>query len=252
MAISITEVNLDNVAQEGLFCVKNVKAPGYSAKLKWFRERVADGLKLKILKEDDQPLGFIEYVPAEKAWRPVVAPGFLFIHCIVIYSKDKRERNLGSLLIQDCLNDAKQNRKKGVSVMSSKGSWIADKRIFIKNDFSLIEEKGRFELLEFKLDKRAPSAQLIDWERNLTRYSGWHLIYADQCPWHAKAVEELYKTSLDFDIDLKITQLKRPEDIQRSPSGYGVFGLVNNGKLLEDHYISATRFKNILKKELVS
>lgn len=35
-----------------------------------------------------------------------------------------------------------------------------------------------------------------------------------------------------------------------APSIYATFNLINNGKLLADHYISLTRFNNIIKKEL--
>jgi hypothetical protein len=34
------------------------------------------------------------------------------------------------------------------------------------------------------------------------------------------------------------------------PSGFGVFALVKDGKLLEDHYLSKRRFETIIKKEL--
>lgn len=34
---------------------------------------------------------------------------------------------------------------------------------------------------------------------------------------------------------------------QSAPSGFGVFALLKDGQLLEGHYISKTRFKNILQ-----
>ena len=37
---------------------------------------------------------------------------------------------------------------------------------------------------------------------------------------------------------------------ERMPSPYGVISLVYQGRLLADHPISATRFKNILQKDL--
>ena len=54
---------------------------------------------------------------------------------------------------------------------------------------------------------------------------------------------------MDYSIDLKLTKIETAEDAKNTPSGYGVFSLLHNGKLIEYHYISATRFKNILKKE---
>lgn len=47
-----------------------------------------------------------------------------------------------------------------------------------------------------------------------------------------------------------IRELKSAEEAKSAPSGFGVFSLVHNGELLEDHYISKTRFENIIRKEL--
>jgi len=51
-------------------------------------------------------------------------------------------------------------------------------------------------------------------------------------------------------LELHVTELKTAEEAQNAPSLYATFNLVYNGTLLADHYISNTRFKNILKKEL--
>ena len=49
-------------------------------------------------------------------------------------------------------------------------------------------------------------------------------------------------------IDLRITKITSAEQARRSPSGFGVFSLVHDGELIEDHYISKTRFSSILSK----
>ena len=54
----------------------------------------------------------------------------------------------------------------------------------------------------------------------------------------------------EYGIDLKVKKIIKAEEARNGPSGFGVYSLLYNGKLLEDHYISSTRFKNILKKEL--
>ena len=79
---------------------------------------------------------------------------------------------------------------------------------------------------------------------------GWHLLYADQCPWYEKSVFALLNTAHEHGIHLKVHKISTAQEAKNAPSGYGVFNLLKNGKLLEDHYISATRFRNILKKEL--
>ena len=198
---------------------------------------------------DGKLAGFIEYMPAEMAWRPVKADNFLFIHCIVVGSKKDRKNGVGSTLVQSCIRDADKNGFHGVVVMASDGPWLADKRLFLHNGFEKIAKKGRFDLLAYK-GHSAPNPTFVDWEKELPAYKGWHLVYADQCPWHPKSVAALTKTAEAFDIDLQVKKLETPEDAKHSPTGFGVFGLIKDGKILEDHYLSATRFKNILKKEL--
>ena len=105
-------------------------------------------------------------------------------------------------------------------------------------------------LLSKKWDTTAPDPKLLDWTAQQKKYQGWHLLYADQCPWHQKSVEALLNTAMDYDIELKVTELKTVQEAKKAPSGFGVFSLLHDGKLVEDHYLSATRFRNILKKEL--
>lgn len=251
MRTKIIEVTPDNVEQETLFCIKDIKAPGSKSKQKWFEKRYTEGLKLKILKgEADKMLGFIEYMPAKDAWRPVDADNFMFIHCMYIYAKKDRNQGLGSQLVKEAEEDAKAKNMAGLCVMTSKGSWIADKRLFQQNGFTEVDKRGRFELMSKKWDSTAPDPRLFDWTIQQRKYMGWHLVYGDQCPWHEKSVEAMLNVAMDAGIDLKVTKLESSQEAKEAPSGFGVFNLLHDGKLLEDHYLSATRFKNILKSEL--
>ena len=247
----ITEVTPENVQQETLFCIKDITKPGFESKRIWFEKQYKNGLKLKILKDaNDKMIGFIEYIPVANAWRPVNATNFMFIHCMYIYSKKDRNKGLGSMLIHEAEKDAKSKKMDGLCVMTSKGSWIADKRIFEQLGFSEVAKRGRFELLSKKWNREITDPKLFDWTAQQKKYQGWHLVYADQCPWHQKSVEAMLNVAMDFDIDLKITKLNTAKEAQKAPSGFGVFNLLHDGKLLEDHYLSATRFRNILQKEI--
>lgn len=249
--ITVVDVNPTNVLEETLFCSKDIKSAGFKAKQAWLEKRHKEGLRIKFIKDrTGKPLAFIEYTPAEYAWRPVDAEGYMFVHCMFVYRKDDRERGLGSMLLKTCEDDARQNGMKGLIAMTSDGSWIADKRLFLQNGFSEVAKRGRFELVVKDFNDNSPSAQLIDWTKQQAKYKGWNLVYADQCPWHEKAVMALHNVALDYGIDLKTTKLNTAKDAQKAPSGYGVFSLLRDGRLIEDHYISETRFRNILKEEL--
>lgn len=250
-AIILHEITPDNAEKESLFCIKDLKNPGFKAKQLWFEKRYAEGLRMKVLQDElGKKLAFIEYVPANYAWRPVEAPDFMFIHCMYVYAKKDRSMGLGSKLIEACVEDARQNGLSGVCVMTSKGSWITDKRLFEKNGFSQVDQLGRFELLSLKWNKAISDPKLLNWKSELSTYQGWHLLYADQCPWHEKSVKVMQAVAESQGIDMITTTFKSRKDIEKAPSGFGTFALIHDGRLLSDHYISETRFKNILNKEL--
>lgn len=249
--LKIIDVTPQNILQQGLYCIKNIKAPGFESKREWHGRQFKNGLQIKILRDEkDAQIGFIEFVPTEYAWRPVDADGYLFIHCILITSKLFRTKGYGSLLIEACETEAKAQDKAGIAMMCSKGPWIAGNTLFQRCGFQKTDELGRFELWAKKLKTSAKDPKLFDWTKNQKKYKGWHLIYADQCPWHYKSVTDLQDEAAEQGIELKVRKITTPRQAQQGPSGYGVYSLIHNGKLLADHYISKTRFKNILKKEM--
>jgi hypothetical protein len=249
--ILIKNVTMENVAETGVFCVKDKKSAGYKTKAEWFKNNFNHGLKIKIaIDKQEKQIGFIEYIHSEFAWRPIQASNYLFIQCIAVMVKDARNQNIGSALIKQCEHDAIANNKSGVCAMSSDGVWIAKKTLYEKNDYINAEKFGRFELMVKKFDDDNPIPKFIDWTKNLSNYQGWNLIYSDQCPWHEKSVKDLVQCASEKGINLNVIKLITPEEAQNAPSGFGTFSLIKDGKLLEDHYISRTRFENILRKEL--
>ncbi len=247
--MDLITVTPENILKEGLFCIKSQKEEGFKKKMDWYLLRYEEGLRLKILKDGSRMLGMIEYVPAEYAWRPVNAPNSMFVQCFYIYAKKDRNRGLGKMLIDDCIQDAKEAGMSAVCTMTSDGAWIHDKRLLEKMNFRLYDKRGRFELLGLPLNGKSEMS-LIDWEDKLSDYQGWHLIYADQCPWHAKVVNVIKEMSAERGINIQTRVLNSADEAKNAPSGYGVFALIRDGRLLEDHYISHTRFRNILNKEL--
>ena len=250
-SVNITDVTPENVEEETLFCIKDIAKPEFQSKRIWFVKQYKQGLRLKILKDaTPKMIGFIEYTPAIDAWRPVDANNFTFIHCMIVYSKKDRNKGFGAILLNEAEKDAKSRGMDGLCVMTSKGSWITDKRIFEQNDFIEVAKRGRFELLSKKWNVKSADPKLFDWTVQQKKYKGWHLLYADQCPWHEKSVIAMSNVALDIGIDLKVTKINTAQEAKKAPSGFGVFNLLHDGKLLEDHYLSATRFRSVLQKEL--
>ena len=249
--MKLIDVNPDNVMEHGLFCLKDKSSPGFKKKLAWYQKRFKEGLKFRMLLADDgKAAGFIEYIPSEFAWRPVQVNNYLFVHCIMIYPNKYKGLNYGSLLVESCIKEARNTGKDGVAVVTSDGAFIANSQLFLKLGFKLVDKKDRFELLAYILSD-GPKPKFYDWQKQLPEYKGWHLLYADQCPWHEKAVNSLAQAAEVHGISLKVKKITSAKAAQQAPTGYGVFNLIKDGSVLADHYISETRFKNILKQQLV-
>jgi len=248
--IEIISLNQENISQYPPKCFLNPKNEGHQIKLEWIKKRFSEGLKIKLLYLGKKCIGFIEYIPGEYVWRAVDAMGYMFIHCIWISPNKNKEKGYGSLLVKECIGDAKKEEKYGVAVITSESAFMAGKDLFLKNGFeSVTSAKPSFELM-VKTLKKGPLPKFRDWEKQLSKYKGLNIIYSNQCPWVARFIYELDEIVKKKKLKLKVTELKNAKQAQNAPSIYGVFNLVYNGKLLADHYISNTRFLNIINKEI--
>ena len=63
---------------------------------------------------------------------------------------------------------------------------------YLKNGFKLVEEQGKQQLL-VKQTKKGKLPRFKDYEKQLKKYKGWHIVYSNQCPWVARFVNELDK-----------------------------------------------------------
>lgn len=248
--IQLIEVTPENLKEYGMFCNKNPKSEGYKQKAAWYSETYKQGVRMNIAQDESgDKIGFIEYVPAEYAWRPIDAPGYMFIHCMFIYPNKNKNNGYGSQMVKKCEEDAKKLGLKGVAVMTSKGPWVATKKLFIKNDYKVVDKNGRFELCVKKFDASASDPKLLKWQENARSNKGWSLMYSDQCPWNCSSVETISRIAKEQGLNLKVSKLASAKDAQKAPTGFGVFNVLKDDKEIVDHYISKTRFLNILGNE---
>jgi len=245
------EAGAEDAFEKGICCSKDRKSKGYQAKVSWLQQPHNREVRLLLVsKHVDGIIGFAEYMPSEAAWRPVSADNYMFIQCIVMYRKASRSQGVAGKMLAVIEEKALSLGMNGVCAMCSSGTWMAGKSLFEKNGYEVCDQLGRFELLYKTFRAASPVPSLIDRNRQLEKYQGWHLLYADQCPWHQKAVSDLMEAAEEIHLELCVTRLETPEQARYAPTGYGTFGLIKDGKLLADHYISRTRFLNILRKEI--
>jgi L-amino acid N-acyltransferase YncA len=252
--IEIIELNESNLTEHALCTITNSKHEGLRQKREWIKDRLEEGLKVKVLhSEKAGDVGMIEYIPGKYAWRTVNAEKYMFIHCIFIAKKGYQRKGYGNLLIQECINEAKEKKMHGVATIASKSAFLPEKRIFLKNDFKLIDTAlPAYELLALKFGRYKEPSFPVDLAKRLDKYKkGLTIFTSKQCPFLVKVVQEVEQTAKENNIIPKIIEMKDHRDAQNSPIGYGCFGMIWNGKIIADHPISNGRFKNILKKMIV-
>lgn len=105
---------MENIDREHICCAITEKKGETCtpSKKAWMKERFADGLVFKKL--DARGKAFIEYIPAEKAWRPIVAPGYMHVHCFWVSGQFKGQ-GWANRLLSECVADAKEKGKAGVT-----------------------------------------------------------------------------------------------------------------------------------------
>ncbi len=245
--ISVTAENVDKL---GFFCyMSKRKAPGYSQKRDWLEARFAEGLRLLMIHETGgRMVGFIEYIPGEYAWRAVNAPNYMVIHCLWVVGKGKG-KGYGRRLIEACLEDARAHGMHGVATVATDRVWMAKKDIFIKNGFEEVDQAPpSFHLLARRFDDAPTPTFPADWEARQARFgAGLTIVRTPQCPYIDDAVNGVAQIAEEKGIPTKIVELHSAQEVRElSPSPYGVFGIVLDGKLFAYHYLLPKDFDKLL------
>jgi L-amino acid N-acyltransferase YncA len=246
----IVETNAANISDCSLCGNKPGRNEGHHRKSKWLQERYAEGLRYKVLRSREcGDIGMIEYALGDQAWRPVEAAGYLVIHCLMVNAKHKG-KGLGSLLLDDCLRDAKKSKCRGVAVVTSSDSFMAESDLFLKAGFVSVDRIDPYELLVKKFKRTAPDPRfIVERERLFKRYAkGLTILAADQCPYVIKSVERIAEAARTLGLKPKVVRVASAEASRELPTPYGVFSILYDGKLIAARPISATRFKNIMRR----
>ena len=248
----IIDLSPENIAEYGVCGYKDVtKHLELRRKIEWFKRYYPLGLRIKALITDTGGYqGMIEYIPGEFVHRPVSAAGYLFIHCLFVgFRNEYKDKGYASKLMDICIEEAQQSAMHGVAVVTRKGSFMADNRIFLKKGFICCDKaKPDFELMVLKTNPSAPDPKFCITPLG-DNHQGLTIIMSPQCPYSVKNVESIIKTAEKMKIAIRLIEADEHSKVQESPCAFGCFCILYNGKILSHHPISNTRFENIMKIE---
>lgn len=257
--IKIIDLTPENIADYGVCGYKDVKKhKELQNKITWFNAYYPKGLRIKALvSESGGYQGMLEYIPGKYAHRPVNADDYMFIHCVFVgFKKDFKGKGHASVLLNVCIDEAREQRMLGVSVVTRKGSFMADKDIFLKKGFEVVDKANPdFELLVLKFSNESfnPSFKKEVLNNTIAYKPGLTVIRSPQCPYTEKNVQAILETAKKkYKLTVNLLNLCDATAAQQNPCPFGTFSILYNGEIISYHPISNKRFENIMDKIIIN
>jgi N-acetylglutamate synthase-like GNAT family acetyltransferase len=238
--IRITE---ENIGKEHICCAMSNNQS--LQKKEWLKARFKEGLVF--YRSEERGKCFIEYMPAETAWQPLEADGYIHINCLWV-SGSLKGHGYSSDLLDECVRDAKEQGKKGLCILSSakKKGFLADPKYLKHKGFQVADESDtgiQLWYLPFENNTDAPRFKECA-KHPLVTDPGFVIYYSDQCPFTYYWVPRLEKAAEENGIPLKVIHIDSREAAQNAPSPVTNFSIFRDGKFLS-HEIQSE--KKLLK-----
>lgn len=244
--IRLTQENLET---EHICCaISNNKDVQVMSKKAWLSDRLDEGLVF--LKGDVRGKCFIEHIPAEYAWTPIDANGYMFIDCLWISGQFKGH-GYSNQLLEECIRDSREKGKKGLAVLSSKKKmgFLSDPKYLQYKGFAVADTADPyFELLylPFYPDADKPHFKPCVGETVQELPCGFTLYYTNQCPFTAKYVPLLKNAAQAGGADLHTVHITSREQAQSAPCPFTTFALYYDGKFITHEILSVNKFEKLL------
>ena len=239
--IKLTPENLDT---EHIRCaISGSKDPQVLTKKQWLRDRLAEGLVF--LKADVRGKCFIEYIPAEYAWVPIEAAGYMHINCFWVSGACKGHGYSNELLAA-CIEDARARGMQGLTVISShkKQPFLSDPRYLAYKGFRLADTaEPYFTLLYLPVDGSAEKPRFkAAVKEPATTDESFRLYYTPGCPFTAKYVPLIEDCARQRGIAFQSVLLDSREKARNAPAAWTNYALFYNGKYITNEILSEKKF----------
>lgn len=226
-----------NIEKEHICCAFSDKkcTESYLRKKAWLKKEFAHGYIFRRL--DARAKVFIEYGPAENAWAPVVAPGYLLLNCLWV-SGQYKGKGYAKALLETIQQEALSQGKQGIITLTGtkKLPFMGDPKWFIRQGFEACQNLPYgFTLLVKKINPTATDPTFKDTVLygECPDKEGLVAYYSNRCPfseYHVKV--SLTESAQKRNIPLKTIKLETREQAQTAPTPATIFSLYYHGKFV--------------------
>lgn len=246
--VELITVTPDNVEKTGFFCkMSALGKPGYEQKKAWLAERFAEGLEMRLLGDGER--GFVEFIPGKFAWRAIDgADDFMVIHCLWVVGKSKG-KGFGTVLLEEVERTAREHGFKGVAALTSGHTWLMGPDLLAGHAYESVEKaEPSFDLMVKRFADDAGMPRLSGrWAQKAEAIpEGLGVFRTDQCPYTDDAVKAVQARAKAKGLKFSEITLTTAQDIrERSPTPYGTYAVVKDGKLLTYTYLLPRDFDKL-------
>jgi len=245
------KVTCENIEKEHICCaISNNNDIQVSSKKEWMAERFEEGLVF--LKSVERGKCFIEYIPAENAWNPILADGYMYINCLWV-SGSLKGNGYSTDLLNACIDDSKNKGKKGLCILSSakKKTFLADPKFLKYKGFRVCDEaENGIQLwyLPFNQNAELPKIKKCAKQPHIEE-KGYVLYYTSQCPFNAKYVPIIENIAREKLIQFKSIHLQSKEEAQNAPTPNTTYSLFFDGNYITNEQMNDKKFIKLLEKQ---
>lgn len=243
-------VTKDNLESEHICCaISNNNDVQVASKKAWLAERFEDGLVF--LKSVERGKCFIEYIPAENAWNPINATGYMYIDCLWV-SGSFKGHGYSTDLLDECIKDSKSKGMKGLCILSSakKKPFLADPKFLKYKGFTVCDEADngiQLWYLPFSPGAEKPSFKECAKHPHIAG-AGYVLYYTSQCPFNAKYIPIVEQTAKEQGVKFRSVHLQSKVDAQNAPTPITTYALFCDGEYLTNEQMNDKRFLKLLAR----
>ena len=243
------QLTKENIEKEHICCaISNNRDVQVSSKKNWLADRFDDGLIF--IKSVQRGKCFIEYIPAENAWVPIVADNYMYINCLWV-SGSLKGNGYASDLLNRCMEDSKAKGKSGLCILSSakKKSFLADPKFLTYKGFGVCDEADngiQLWSLPFE-DGKKPRFKDCAKHPHIDE-KGYVIYYTHQCPFTAKYVPIIEELAKAHNVPLKAIHIADKAAAQNAPSPVTSYALFKDGEYMTNEILSEKKFLKMIEE----
>lgn len=249
--ITLTSENIDS---EHICCAISSKSTetGVKAKKEWLACRMQEGLRLKKL--DARGKVFIEYLPAESAWLPIDAAGYMIINCFWV-SGSFKGKGYGKQLLDECEADAKASGYKGIALIvgNKKKPFLSDKAFMLHYGYEVCDScPPFFELIAKRFEKKAALPHFKDSVRQGMGkdIKGIDIFYTAQCPFTIPYTKLLEPIILSYEYPVRLHHISTKEMAQEHVCPVTTYSVFLDGVFYTNEILTSDKLKKLIVSKL--